>query len=151
MRIVAFDPGRATGWCAVRLTNKGELHVLGSNTLMLDELSPAGVEDLVRRLNVDAVVIENIVSSGFLNRDKIDQIKAFDRVTMGSKNYSQTFVNPEKRKRAKINKSFPTDHERDAYRHALAFLERGGYITVESQDETEEDGGWESAESNNTG
>ncbi len=141
-KIVAFDPGATTGMCCVTFT-KGPTGVSLAREIPLSELSSGVVATILNAQKPHAVVIENIVAMGKLNRDKVAQIRAFDRIMQGALSYDHRLVHllsPELRKRhhIEIPGTIKGQHARDAFRLAAAHMIKEGLMQPETKAKSEE-------------
>lgn len=127
--VVGVDPGRTTGFCVI--SEKGT--PLSWGELGMDELMQT-LERIVSLMHVPVYcVLEDIVPTGRLNKDKIDQIKAFDRayLTLLENAENMVIVPPESRRITthKVPKSIQGGHAKDAFLLAVSWAEREGLIT----------------------
>lgn len=126
MKIVGFDPGRTTGYCVISVSRKGESDpmIVSVGTLDLDDHLTNKVWHILAVHNPSLIVIEDVISKGYLSNDKTDQIRAHDRIYTEAKNRKAQVVtlSPEVRKRLGIKapSGLSSDHERDAYKIAVA-------------------------------
>ncbi len=128
--ILGVDPGVTTGLCAVMCTLKGTTVDVESSEAMyleivIDDSFSEYILDLLQSTKPDLVVIESVVASGFLNREKIQQIQAYDRVLVAAHSLEipTQEVLPQAVKQIKdVPKEVKGNHARDAYRAVAAYL-----------------------------
>jgi len=124
--VLGLDPGKTTGACFVKVsttdsTFKQPYH---STELPLTQLTADTVEAMIKTYNAEEAVIEDVVKSGHLSRDKFNQIRAFDRCVQGCEKASIDYqiITPESRKRGQepAPKSIEGKHAKDAYLIAVS-------------------------------
>ena len=133
MRILGLDPGRTTGAVVID-TSGGKPRIVYQAEIPLDQLSPHMVADIMGRTGVKEVVVEGVVASGYLSRDKVDQIRAYDRCLLGARVAKNVHtLTPEMRKHTpNIPKpKVSSDHIRDAYKHAVTIAYKGGGLRLD--------------------
>lgn len=131
MNVIGVDPGVTTG-IAVCSYKK---YPVGDYTFSLKSISsiqiPLTVDysDYIARQIVryrpKILVVESVVQSGHLSREKVTQIRAYDRaiVVAQSRNIKVEEVHPQAVKRIKeVPASVKGDHARDAYRILMAYF-----------------------------
>lgn len=118
--MLGLDPGKTTGACFVKVStlDKSYQQAYQSTEIPLDKLTADFIDSLITTYRADEVVIEDVVKSGHLSKDKFNQIRAFDRCAQGAKKagIDPDIISPEVRKRGKKEppKSL-TGHVKDAY------------------------------------
>ena len=130
--IMGVDPGVTTGICVCSLDR-------GSTNSVLVVIDHAEIEfssnfrkdmwHFIHKYIPRVIVMESVVYAGKLNREKVIQIKAEDRLKELAKNtgFLLMEVTPEERKRVKeAPKSVSGSHARDAYRAVEALLRSKG-------------------------
>lgn len=135
--VIGIDPGKTTGVCVVLLKKSGKVDAINSMELSLGNLARE-LSELYYKFGWAysyslSVVIEDVVKTGRMNKDKFDQIVAFERAC-STVNYKQKVIQPENRKRhnIKVPKHVTGTHARDAYRIAVAYMLQEGFISETS-------------------
>ena len=131
IKVLGVDPGKTTGICVVEMEkNYGHSPVFWQQ-LKLDELAQflKGIIDYYRN-QIKMVAVESVVMSGILNKDKFEQIRAFDRsiYIVTQEFYADDIkpkvvtIAPESRKAARVRvpKEVKGVHAKDAYRVAVS-------------------------------
>jgi len=134
MIIIGVDPGKTTGVCVSDLTNNKLTPVFSYE----DDIS--AVQETIQKAervfeDPVVVVVEDVVKTGRMNKDKFDQIVAFDRARTATKGEA-VIIPPEATKKHKVKppKIVKGRHARDAFRVIIAYLIREGkyeHITVD--------------------
>ena len=131
MNVVGVDPGVTTGLvvCTYRKYPVGDysfsLKALSSTEIPLTEDYHSFITKLIVTYRPQIMVIEAVVQSGHLSREKVTQIRAHDRaiVVAQSRNIKVEEVHPQAVKRIKeVPASVKGDHARDAYRILMAYF-----------------------------
>jgi len=131
--VIGIDPGKTTGVCVVLLKKSGKVDAINSKELSLGnlarELSEIYCKMALAYAHSLSVVIEDVVKTGRMNKDKFDQIVAFERAC-NMVDYKQKVIQPENRKRhnIKVPKQVTGTHARDAYKIAVAYMLQEGFI-----------------------
>lgn len=128
--IIGVDPGVTTGLCICRVSpdqdSPGEYVVSVEGfieTSLLDIFEH--MDTAISNLDAELVVIESIVHSGYLNKEKVTQIRAHERaVTMADYwGIPVEEVTPQEVKRITcLDSDVKGNHARDAYRVIMAYL-----------------------------
>jgi len=124
MDIIAFDPGKTTGYCIFRL-DPVEDPVLFDWGEIDDELVDQW--NLSRLVQQNTVISESAVLTGRLNEDKVKQIQITERIRFFANSVGKQvhWVTPESKKLVKdVPDQIEGEHARDAYRVAKAWLLR---------------------------
>lgn len=142
MRILGVDPGYATGWVACKMERQSSsidlTQGLPADRIMAFGQRPLddGFTDCFRRIikenRIDMIVMESAVLSGRLNADKVNQLRAVDRLEMLARSLEIPLqeVTPEARRLIKkAPNSIPGAHTKDAYRVVVAYLLEINYGT----------------------
>ena len=126
MIVMGCDPGGTTGFCVCRYVNEGQTFTLlplhyeqvEHGFHILDKVSY-----LLARWKPDVVVQESVVTTGQLNKDKIAQVQAHDRIQVicRARDIIMREVTPQAVKKVKfVPKDIEGTHARDAYRVIVA-------------------------------
>ncbi len=116
--VLGLDPGKVTGVCIVKISScKTYQKPYYSTEVPLDKLTADMIDNVVTSYRVDHVVIEDVVKSGHLSKDKFNQIRAFDRCYQGVRKagIEPTIISPETRKRGRKAPKGVKSHVKDAF------------------------------------
>ncbi len=126
IKILGVDPGETTGVCLITVVG-GKVTPIMWTEYPLNKLNPSSVMSFKTQHKPDYIGIETVVATGRLNKDKVNQIKAFDRwdITLQETPLGDiVYVTPEitKKINVEVPKEITGNHNRDAYRIAMAVL-----------------------------
>ncbi len=114
MKVIAFDPGKTTGYCVMKFSSVDDPVILDFGELSKVELDKVKLEHLVA--GAEFVVVERAVLTGRVNEDKVDQIRVTERIGFVCGERIQ-WVSPEEKKLiTDIPKEIKGNHARDAYK-----------------------------------
>lgn len=117
-KVLGFDPGATTGYCLV-VTRADNIQVVASGEISITDISYDKLYKLIKQLKPKRIVVEDVVKTGRMSKDKFNQVRAFDRVTETAKRlgFEPEIISPELRKRAKVAppKTVEGQHAKDAY------------------------------------
>lgn len=131
MNVVGVDPGVTTGLvvCTYRKYPVGDysfsLKALSSTEIPLTEDYHSFITKLIVTYRPQIMVIESVVQSGYLSREKVTQIRAHDRALVAGqlRGVEVKEVPPQAVKRIKeVPSVVHGDHARDAYRILMTYF-----------------------------
>lgn len=122
MFVVAFDPGKTTGYCVVKLGKTDDPEIINWGEISKPALSKKVLQNLTR--GCTDIVVERAVLTGRLNEDKVDQIRVTERIDFLGEGKVRKVSPEEKRLVKDVPKEIKGDHARDAYKLLNAWLLR---------------------------
>lgn len=128
MRIVGVDPGVTTGLCICTFKDGADGFTFNTTDFYEIELSydfSDRVDMILAGVRPTLVVIESVVQSGHLSREKIQQIRAHDRTIVAAhkRGIKVVEVQPQATKLIrKVPDQVKGNHARDAYRVVMAYF-----------------------------
>lgn len=126
MKVIAFDPGRTTGFVKMKFYGHNEPVIEQAGEIGFDNLTDKALRKLCECC--DFFVMEDAVLTGTLNQDKVRQIQAIERLSFFWSTNGNTGVNwvqPEAKKLVKtkdVPKNINSKHAKDAYKILKAWV-----------------------------
>ena len=131
MRVIAFDPGKLTGYCTMQFHQYDDPTIVDLGEIKFDDLTDGAIRNITEYCT--HCIVERAVLTGRINQDKVTQIRATERIVFywESIRGKVQWINPESKKLCRAVPQFISgDHVRDAYRllDAWRLMEDTQYI-----------------------
>ena len=120
MRVIAFDPGKVTGYCIMQFHQHDDPEVVDFGEIEFEDLTDKYIRDIIDRCS--QCVIEGAVLTGKINQDKVKQLRATERInfywdSIMSYRNPVMWIQPESKKLAgEVPRHIKGQHAKDAYR-----------------------------------